>query len=70
MSLHESPGNYVAGHLPDLSKIDFEHLKQVFEQGRKHTEAAKLRGALNQKLRQMVRLNRSRMNYYIDPLEV
>ena len=47
----------------DLSKIDFEALKQQFEQGRKRTEAQKLRGTLSAKLRRMVRLNRSRMNY-------
>jgi len=48
----------------DLSKIDFEALKQRFEQGRKRTEVEKLRAALNGKLRQMIRLNRTRMDYY------
>jgi len=47
----------------DLSQIDFEALKEHFAQGRKRTEAEKLRGTLNAKLRQMVRLNKSRMDY-------
>jgi len=51
------------GVLYDLSQIDFEALKQQFEQGRKRTEAKKLRSTINAKLRRMVRLNRSRMNY-------
>jgi len=51
------------GVIWDLSKIDFEALKQQFEQGRKRTEAEKLRGTIHARLRLMVRLNRSRMNY-------
>jgi len=47
----------------DLSQIDFEALKQQFEQGRKRTEAEKLRGTISAKLRRLVRLNRSRINY-------
>jgi len=47
----------------DLSKVDFEALKQQFERGRKRTEAEKLRSTVSAKLRRMVRLNRSRMNY-------
>jgi type I restriction enzyme R subunit len=48
----------------DLSKIDFEALKKQFEKGRKHIEAEKLRGRINAKLLRMVRLNKSRMDYY------
>jgi type I restriction enzyme R subunit len=51
------------GMFYDLSKIDFEALKQQFDKGRKRTEAARLRSTINAKLRRMVRLNRSRMNY-------
>ncbi|MDD1745740.1 MAG: type I restriction endonuclease subunit R [Candidatus Methanoperedens sp.] len=50
-------------HLVDLSKIDFEVLKVRFEKSRKHIETEKLRSAINLKLVQMVRLNKSRMNY-------
>jgi type I restriction enzyme, R subunit len=52
------------GHYLDLSKIDFEILKKQFARSRKHIEAEKLRGQLNQKLLRMVRLNRTRMDYY------
>jgi type I restriction enzyme R subunit len=48
----------------DLSKIDFEALKKNFEKSRKHIEAEKLRGRINAKLLRMVRLNKSRMDYY------
>jgi len=51
------------GALYDLSQIDFDALQQQFQQGRKRTEAEKLRGTLGAKLRRMVRLNRSRLNY-------
>src|SRR5207237_920674 len=47
----------------DLSKIDFEALRQKFEKGRKPIEVQKLRGRIAQKLVQMVRLNRTRMNF-------
>jgi type I restriction enzyme R subunit len=48
----------------DLSQIDFEALKQRFKQSRKHIEIEKLRGSINSKLRVMLRLNKTRMNYY------
>jgi type I restriction enzyme, R subunit len=47
----------------DLSLIDFEALRRRFQTGQKTIEAQKLRGRLAQKLTQMVRLNRTRMNY-------
>lgn len=47
----------------DLSQIDFEALKEHFAQGRKRTEAEKLRGQIHRKLQQLVRLNKSRMDY-------
>jgi type I restriction enzyme, R subunit len=47
----------------DLSKIDFEALKQKFEKGRKPIEVQKLRAQVAQKLVRMVRLNRTRMNF-------
>ena len=51
------------GVLYDLSQIDFEALKRQFAQGRKRTEVEKLRGSLNAKLRRLVRLNPSRMDF-------
>jgi type I restriction enzyme R subunit len=47
----------------DLSNIDFEALKEKFEKGRKPIEIQKLRGQVAQKLVQMVKLNRTRMNF-------
>jgi type I restriction enzyme, R subunit len=47
----------------DLSQIDFEALRAHFERARKHVEAEKLRGTLQTKVRQMVRLNRSRIDF-------
>ena len=52
-----------SGVFYDLSKMDFQALKQQFEQGRKRTEAEKLRGTINAELQRMVRLNQGRMNY-------
>ena len=44
----------------DLSQIDFDALKAHFEQGRRHTEAEKLKAAISRKLQQMVQLNETR----------
>ena len=51
------------GTFYDLSKIDFEALRQRFEQGRRRTEAERLRGTVNARLQRLVRLNRSRMSF-------
>ncbi|MCA9902744.1 MAG: type I restriction endonuclease subunit R [Anaerolineae bacterium] len=47
----------------DLSLIDFDALRERFEQGYKRTATERLRGSVNQRLQNMVRLNRTRMNY-------
>jgi type I restriction enzyme R subunit len=47
----------------DLSKLDFEALQTKFSTGYKRTETEKLKGQINRKLQQMVRLNRTRMDY-------
>ena len=47
----------------DLSKIDFEALKQQFEQGKKRTLLERLKAQVQQRVNQMVQLNRSRMDY-------
>ncbi len=52
-----------SNQLIDLSQIDFDALKAKFDRGYKHTEAEKLKGAIATQLTQMVRLNKSRMNY-------
>jgi type I restriction enzyme R subunit len=47
----------------DLSKLDVEKLRAKFEKGRRRIEAEKLRGAVNGKLEQMIKFNRTRMDY-------
>jgi type I restriction enzyme, R subunit len=47
----------------DLSKLDFDALQAKFSTGYKRTETEKLKGQINRKLQQMVRLNRTRMDY-------
>ena len=59
----DPPKGYDKNNLVDLSRIDFEALKKQFEKGRKNTETEKVKGSVARKLRQMVRLNRSRMDY-------
>ena len=46
--------------LLDLSQVDFEALKALFEKGRKRTEAEKLKRAIGAKLQSMVTLNKTR----------
>jgi len=48
----------------DLSKVDFEKLKNEFRNSHKRIEAEKLRGQINSKLTKMLRINRSRMDFY------
>ncbi|MBW6470009.1 MAG: type I restriction endonuclease subunit R, partial [Methanosarcinaceae archaeon] len=47
----------------DLSQIDFEALKSAFENGRKRIETEKLRASIERKLIQLVRLNKTRIDY-------
>jgi type I restriction enzyme R subunit len=47
----------------DLSKIDFEALKKQFAKGRKWTYVQRLRSITQQRLRKLVRLNKSRISY-------
>ena len=53
-------GGQSPGPWPDR----FRSLERQFEKSRKHIEAERLRGSLSTKLRQMLRLNRTRMDYY------
>jgi type I restriction enzyme R subunit len=48
--------------LVDLGALDFYALRKRFEEGRKHTEAERLRGAIGNKLGEMVVLNKTRIN--------
>ncbi|MBI2164078.1 MAG: type I restriction endonuclease subunit R [candidate division NC10 bacterium] len=57
-------GYAIQGQKPvDLSRIDFKALRKRFEEGRRRTEIEKLRGSIAVKLQEMVRLNRTRMDY-------
>jgi type I restriction enzyme R subunit len=47
----------------DLSKIDFDLLRQRFNTGRKAIEAQKLRSQIAVKVAKMVRMNETRMNF-------
>ncbi len=51
------------GAAVDLSGIDFDALKARFAKGRKHTEAERIKGAVGRKVRELVRLNRTRMDF-------
>ena len=59
----EAAGDYETHSTVDLSRIDFDQLRERFRTGRKQIEAEKLRGSINRKLSDMIRLNRSRMDY-------
>lgn len=48
--------------LLDLSQVDFDALKAHFENGRKRTEAEKLKQAVGSKLTKMVNLNKTRID--------
>lgn len=48
----------------DLSKIDFNALKQRFAEGQKRSSTEALRGAIQKQLERMVEQNRSRMSYH------
>ncbi|MGK2906444.1 MAG: type I restriction enzyme endonuclease domain-containing protein [Desulfuromonadales bacterium] len=47
----------------DIAKLDFEKLREIFNQGRKRTEFEKIKAALENKIRLMVMLNKTRMDY-------
>lgn len=47
----------------DLSQINFEALKEAFEKGHQRIETEKLRASIENKLAQLVHLNKSRMDY-------
>ena len=61
--IREASSPYDTSSRIDLSQIDFDALKAHFEKAHKHTEAEKLRGAVNSKLKRMVQLNKSRTDY-------
>jgi len=61
--IREPKETYGEEHQVDLAQIDFEALKEKFAKGKKRTEAEKLKGQVNSKLKYLVRLNRTRTDY-------
>ncbi len=62
----DKPGEhkYKAGRILDLSKIDLDKLREEFNnKGCRHIQAERLRKAIDVRLRAMVMLNRSRIDY-------
>ncbi|MDA2925760.1 DUF3387 domain-containing protein, partial [Acidobacteria bacterium AH-259-G07] len=60
--IHE-PGEVYGEQRVDLSQVDFEALQKRFVEGRKRTEAERLRALLEQKLNRLVRVNRTRLSF-------
>ncbi len=50
--------------LIDLSMIDFEALYNRYNDGKKHIETEKLKAAINRKLKEIVPLNKTRIDYH------
>ena len=59
----EAAGDYETHPIVDLSQIDFDQLRERFRTQHKQIEAEKLRGSINRKLSEMIRLNKTRMDY-------
>lgn len=55
--------NHPSSKLINLNEIDFEVLRNKFNQGRKRTELEKLKAILESKLKQMILLNKTRIDY-------
>ena len=62
-AVRETPPAYGADRLVDLSRIDFEKLREQFEKARKRTEIEKLRGQLHCKVLAMAALNKTRVDF-------
>jgi type I restriction enzyme R subunit len=57
------PDDPVEHLVTDLSRIDFDRLQRDFEQSKKRTYVQRLRSIIQQRLRELVRLNRLRVDY-------
>lgn len=55
--------NAAGSHVLDMSKVDFEALKKLFNNTRKHIEIDKLRGKINAQLQAMLQVNKSRVDF-------
>ena len=61
--LIEDPAYYETDQIVDLSQIDFDQLREKFRGRHKQIEIEKLKGAINRKLSELIRFNRTRMDY-------
>ena len=59
----EVAGDYETDSIVDLSRIDFDELRERFRTQHKHIEAEKLRGSIRRKLSEIIPLNGTRMDY-------
>jgi len=50
-------------HILDISKVDFDALKAIFDKSRKNVEVDRLRGKLNSQLQRLARQNKSRIDF-------
>jgi type I site-specific restriction-modification system R (restriction) subunit len=55
--------NAAGSHVLDMSKVDFDALKKLFDASRKNIELARLRGKINAQLQAMLRQNKSRIDF-------
>ena len=56
-------GVYETDEMVDLSQIDFDRLRERFTTQHKQIEVERLRGRINRRLSQMIRFNKTRMDY-------
>ena len=56
-------GGYETDQMIDLSQIDSDRLRERFRTQHKRIEVEKLRGTINRRLSQMIRFNKTRMDY-------
>ncbi len=62
-SATDGVASYGAHGRVDLSKFDFDRLREEFVDGRRHIQMERLKARVHRKLQQMVRRNKSRLDY-------
>ena len=62
--IHDDKADWGKRQPVDLSEVDFEALRQRFEKGRKCIEAERLKGLVAKKVEELVKFNRTRLDYY------
>lgn len=55
--------NAAGSHVLDMSKVDFDALKKIFDNSRKNIELDRLRGKISAQLQAMLRVNKSRVDF-------